>query len=351
MKIIRVGILGQGRSGYGIHATWLRNEQNRFKVVAVADLVPERTQECVEAFGAKAYSDYETLLADKTLNLDLIVNALPSLLHPEGTLKALKAGYDVICEKPVARTVADFDEMVATAEACGKKLLPYQNSRFQPAFQKIQEVLASGCLGKIIHARISFSGFARRWDWQTRSDMWGGNLLNTGPHPMDQAVVLFGEAQPKVFARLVSNNPFGDAENFASVTLWDKNAPTIEVMVSSFMAYPQGEMYNIQGTFGGLTGTLSALKWKYFDPETAPAQSQQKGWPVVRAFSHETLNWHEASWNIEPDPDNLKPLTRWFYEDAYGILVKDAPRVITLDQVRRQIAVMEEAHRQNPELR
>ena len=173
MKIIRVGILGQGRSGYGIHATWLRNEQNRFKVVAVADLVPERTQECVEAFGAKAYSDYETLLADKTLNLDLIVNALPSLLHPEGTLKALKAGYDVICEKPVARTVADFDEMVATAEACGKKLLPYQNSRFQPAFQKIQEVLASGCLGKIIHARISFSGFARRWDWQTRSDMWG----------------------------------------------------------------------------------------------------------------------------------------------------------------------------------
>lgn len=351
MKTIRVGILGQGRSGYAIHAAWLRNDLERFKIVAIADLLPERTEACVTEFGAKAYGDYETLLADKTLGLDLIVNALPSFLHPEGTRKALQAGYHVVCEKPAARTVADFDDMVATAEACGKKLLPFQNSRFQPAFQKIQSVIASGCLGRIIEARISFSNFARRWDWQTRRDMWGGNLLNTGPHPVDQAVVLFGEATPNVFARLVSDNPFGDAENYASVTLWGEGAPTVNVVISSFMAYPQGDMYNIQGTYGGLTGKLSELKWKYFDPETAPARACKGTWSDDRAYCSEKLDWKEEEWKKEMDPDNLDSISKAFYKDAYGILVNNTPRVITLDQVRRQVAVMEEAHRQNPNLR
>ncbi len=352
MKVIRVGILGQGRSGYGIHTSWLRQDLERYKIVAVADLVAERKNEAVE-LGAKAYDDYQTLLADKSLNLDLVVNALPSYLHPEGTLAALNAGYNVVCEKPAARTVADFDKMVATAKACGKKLLPFQNSRFQPAFKKIQSVIASGCLGRVIQVRISFSNFARRWDWQTRTDMWGGNLLNTGPHPVDQAVVLFGEATPKVFARLVSDNPYGDAENFATVTLWDKGAPTVEVVVSSFMAYPQGDMYNVQGTLGGLAGSLSALKWKYFNPETAPERphSSKGTWSDKRNYCGEKLDWHEEEWSIESDPDNLNPISNGFYDNAYGILVNDAPRVITLDQVRRQIAVMEEAHRQNPDLR
>ena len=350
-KTIRVGILGQGRSGYGIHAKWLRNDTSRFKIVAVADLMPERTRECVEELGAKAYGDYQALLADKTLNLDLIVNALPSFLHPEGTRAALNAGYDVVCEKPAARSVADFDAMVATATACGKKLLPFQNSRFQPAFQKIQSVIASGCLGRIIHARISFSNFARRWDWQTRRDMWGGNLLNTGPHPMDQAVMLFGEATPQVFARLVSDNPFGDAENFASVTLWGEHAPMIEVVTSSFMTYPQGDMYNLEGTYGGLTGNLSELKWKYINPETAPQQACKGTWSDDRGFCSEKLDWCEESWKLDSVLDNMSLTSKAFYQDAYGILVEGAPRVITLDQVRRQIAVIEEAHRQNPNLR
>lgn len=354
MKKIRVGILGQGRSGYNIHASWLRNDQERYQIVAVADQLPERTKECVTDFGAKAFDDYEALLADKTLNLDLVVNSLPSFLHPEGTRKALQAGYDVICEKPVARTVADFDSMVATAEACGKKLLPFQNSRFRPAFKKIQSIIDSGCLGRIIEIRMNYSGFSRRWDWQARRDMWGGNLLNTGPHPMDHAIVLFGEDTPNVFARLVSDNPFGDAENYASVTLWGEGAPTIQVVVSSFMAYPQGETYNIQGTCGGLTGTFTDLKWKYFNPETAPQQACKGTWSDDRSYCKDSLIWEEKSWKIDADPDGLQgrfTVAEAFYDDAYGILTEHAPRVITLDQVRRQIAVMEEAHRQNPNLR
>jgi predicted dehydrogenase len=179
MKRIRVGIMGQGRSGHGIHATWLRQDRERFEIAAVADGIPERCREAVDELGAKAFGDYRELLADKSLKLDLVVNALPSALHAQAAVEALSAGYHVVSEKPAACTVADFDRMVAAADASGRTLLPFQNSRFQPAFQKIQDVVASGCLGKLVHARISFSNFARRWDWQCLREHCGGNLLNT----------------------------------------------------------------------------------------------------------------------------------------------------------------------------
>ncbi len=351
MKQLKVAILGQGRSGYNIHVRWLRNEPEKFKIVAVADLIEERTKECAEEFGAKTYRDYKELLTDKTLELDLVINALPSTLHTEGTIAALEAGYDVVSEKPLATSVADFDKMVETAEKCGKKLLPFQNSRFQPAFQKIMSVIESGCLGDIIHARISFSGFARRWDWQTKREFSGGNLLNTGPHPMDQAIVMFGEDMPNVFARLVSNNPFGDAENFAAVTLWGKRKPTIEVIVSSFMAYPQGKIYNISGTYGGLTGDFETLEWKYFNQATAPEHPPAGIWSDNRKYCSENLDWITESWTLKSSLDNFSIISKGFYDNAYDILVNNAPRIITLDQVRRQIAAIEEAHRQNPDLK
>ena len=350
MKQLKVGILGQGRSGHDIHAKWLWHDRERFRIVAVADNLPERTKECVAEYGAVAFNDYRELLQARELGIDLIINALPSDLHPQGTIDALEAGYHVVCEKPLARTVADFDRMVATAEASGRKLLPFQNSRFQPAFRKIQSIIESGCLGRIIFARISFSSFGRRWDWQARRKHWGGNLLNTGPHPVDQAVVLFGEEEPRVFARLVSDNPFGDAENHAVVTLWGPGKPTIDIVVSSFMAYPQGEIYNIGGTCGGLTGNMNQLKWRYFNPANAPHQATKGEWSDERGYCSEKLDWSEESWSHDSQLVNMNLIAKAFYDNAYAILTEDAPRIITFAQVRRQIAVMEEAHRQNPDL-
>ena len=347
-KILRVGVLGQGRSGFDIHCKCLRQVPQQFQIVAVADQLPERRAQAEAELGARAYRDYRRLLDDRKLELDLVVNALPSFLHPDVTVEALNAGYHVVCEKPIARTVKDFDRMVAAARRNRRTLLPFQNSRFQPAFRKIQEVLASGKLGRIVHVRISYSGFARRWDWQACQEFWGGNLLNTGPHPMDQAVVLFGERRPKVFAKLVSDNPYGDAENFALVTLTGKDAPTIEVLVSSFLAYPLGETYNISGTQGGLTGSFSALKWKYFDPAQAPKRVRFHGqWSDKRQYCSESLPWIEEQWQND-GTDVFQQIARSFYENAYDMLVNNGPRVITLEQVRRQIAIVEEAHRQNP---
>lgn len=347
-KILRVGVLGQGRSGYAMHVRWFREARDQYKVVAVSDEMPERLKEAREEFGARTYTDYKKLLKDKSLGLDLVVNAMPSFLHPKGTIDALNAGHNVVCEKPLAKTVKDYDKMVAVARRNKKLLLPFQNSRFLPYFQKIQEVIASGKLGKIIYIRSNWSGFARRWDWQTLQEFWGGNLLNTGSHPIDHAIVLFGDKNPKVFSRMVSENPFGDADNFTIVVLYGKDSPTIEVVLNSFQTYPQGESYNISGTCGGLTGEGAGLKWKYFNPVKSPTPQNTGKWSSNRTYCSEQLEWIEESWAPpKTEYDGIQFNSKAFYDNVYDIMVNKGKRIITLDQVRRQIEVMEECYRQN----
>lgn len=344
---VRVGILGQGRSGYDIHLRWLREAGAQYQVVAVADALPERREAGAE-LGAKVFKNYRDLLADRNLNLDLVVNALPSFLHPMVAIEILNAGHHVVCEKPQARTVREFDAVVAAARRNRRHYFPFQNSRFAPHFTKIREVIASGKLGKIVFIRSNWSNFARRWDWQTCQEYHGGNLLNTGPHPLDQAVVLFGARMPRVFARLVSENPFGDADNYANVILYGPGAPTIEVVINSFQAYPQGEQYNIGGAFGGLAGGADGLKWRYFDPAAAPARKFNGTWSDQRKYCSENLPWVEESWVPEKSPlDAFQFMSKAFYDNIHAILVQGAQPLVELGQVRRQIAVIEACFRQN----
>lgn len=349
-KPIRVGIGGLGRSGYGIHSEYLKDDPD-FQVVAAADALPERRKDAVERFGCRVYDSYAELLAAG--GFDLFVNAAPSRMHVEASLAAISAGFHVLSEKPSATNLADFDRIVAAAKAKKVEFFPFQNSRYYPYFRRIREVIASGVLGRIVCIRSNWSGFARRWDWQTLQRECGGNLLNTGPHPVDQAIVLFGDAEPKVFCRMDAFHfDFGgDANNFCALTLYGEGSPVIEIQVSSFLAYPQGEQYNIQGTCGGLTGGPSGLHWKYFDPKAAPKHTLWQPWSFERQFCSEKLSWQEESWNFA-DPssnaDGFVGLSRGVYRNLYDVLRNGGEREIKLSEVRRQILVMEETHRQNP---
>ncbi len=346
-KVLRVGIGGYGRSGCDIHARWLKEVPKQYRVVAVADELSERRADAVRDFGCPVYKSYPDLL--KNTEMDLFINALPSFLHARGTIDAFKVGNNVVCEKPLARTVKDFDAMVTAGKKAKKLFAPFQNARFSPFFWKLQEVISSGVLGEIIHIRISASGFRRRWDWQTLQENYGGNLMNTGPHPMDHAVLLFGKSTPKVFCRMRSIQPFGgDAEDFCTVTLYGKNAPVIEVLVSSYLAYPAGDPYIVCGTYGGLSGGVAGLKWRTFDPSKAPKQVLWKRWSENRHYCSEKLSWKEKSWKPrKAELDEFQSKSSGFYNNIYDAITKGAKLVIKPAEVRRQIAVIEECHRQN----
>lgn len=347
-RIINVGIAGQGRSGWGIHAAWLRKAGSHCRIVAVADAAAAYRAQAERELGCRAYDEPGALLSDP--EVELFVNATPSHLHVDWTLKALAAGRHVVCEKPVAFRAPDVARMIRASKKAGRIFAPFQNSRFAPHFRKMQEVIGSGILGRIVHVRFVLGGFSRRWDWQTLRAKGGGSLNNTGPHPLDQAIVLFGDSMPNVFCRMDSCNVAGDADDFCALTLWGGGAPVIEICLSSVLAFPQ-EPYTVCGTHGCLAGSTEALRWKWFDPAEAPLPALHEGWAPERGYCKETLPWREESWSAarEPDVSILEGAVRDFYANIHAAITAGAPLVVQPEQVLRQVAVIEECHRQNPE--
>ena len=344
-KVIRVGIIGQGRSGYDIHARHLRTDR-RFKIAAVSDLIAERRAQAEAEFGAATCEDYRDLL--RRSDLDLVINSTFSDLHVPITLEALRAGHNVLCEKPLARRAAEVDKLVAAAKKAGRLLAIFQQSRFAPYFQQVRKVIASGVLGRVVMIKVAFNGFGRRWDWQTLQEHNGGNLLNTGPHPLDQALQLFGSGMPKVACLMDRANTFGDAEDHVKLLMSGKGHPTIDLEISSCCPYSL-YTYQVFGTRGGLTGGTSEMKWKYFKPAKAPKRALIREPLPGRQYCSEQLPWVEKTWTVPKSQANgFAYMSKQFYSHLYATLTEGAPLVVTPEQVRQQIAVIEECHRQNP---
>lgn len=359
MKRLKAAILGQGRSGRDIHAVNLKNLEDKFEVAYIAEPLAKRRERAEKEYGCTVYSDYKQLFAHVS-DIDFVVNATPSHLHVPVTLDLLNNGFNVLSEKPFAKTATEVDLMTETAAKNNKLLAVFQQSRYNKAYNELKRVIDSGILGRIIQISFSYSGFARRWDWQTVQEYNAGNLYNTGPHPVDQMLQLLDyDGMPDVKCYMDRVNTFGDAEDYVKLIMTAPGKPVIDLEISSCNPYPKYK-YSIQAEYGGLCGDDSRLDYKYYVRETAPQQhlireplEKSDGTP---AYCSEKLEWVEKSWNVSdaasdtayiPGQPAEEP-TIEFYNMLYGHIVNGGTLEITPQQVRQQIAVMEECHRQNP---
>lgn len=352
MRQLRVAIIGQGRSGWKIHGVNFLRQSRMYKVIAVAEPMQKRRDIAKELYGpdVDAYEDHTGFIGRS--DIDLVVNAAPSHLHFKITKQLLENGFDVLCDKPLVAKTKEADILIKIAENNNKLFTVFQQSRYAAYFTKIRSIIDSGILGRLIQISISFSGYSRRWDWQTLQAYNGGNLLNTGPHPLDQALVLFGEGTPDVKCFMDRVNTYGDAEDYVKLVLSGKDKPVIDLEISSCQAY-NPYTYCIQAARGGLKATMERIEYKYFVPDendekkliTTPLEDE-KGEP---AYCSETLKWHEMTWDNEPEEYGaFTNMTSEFYTMLYDHIVNNGPLEVTPAQVRRQIAVIEECHRQNP---
>jgi len=332
---VRVGIAGLGRSGWGIHARVFEECPNMYKVIAVFDPIEERRHEAVDRFGCKAYSEFDSLIEDD--ELELVVISTPSYLHAPQTIKALKAGRKVVCEKPMATSLAEADAVIETSRKTGSLLTIFQNRRYAPDFLKVKEVIQSGKLGCIVLIKMSWHSFHRRWDWQTLRKFGGGDLSNNGPHAIDQALQLFGEKEPEVFCDLQRTLTLGDAEDHVKIILRAPASPTIDIEITSACAYPQNS-WLIMGTKGGLTGSSSSLKWKYFNPDDLPPRQVEIKPTPDRSYNWEEIPWKEETWDVG---ENCRSPEFTFYDELHKTLRHGASLGITPESVRRVMWVIE----------
>jgi predicted dehydrogenase len=340
--LITTAIAGLGRSGWGIHGRLLEPLKDKYKITAVFDKDPARLAEAQTRFSCRTYTDYQAMLKDP--EAELVVVAMPNQMHAQCSIDALAAGKHVACEKPMATSLPDADRMLAAWHKSGKLLEVFQNRRYSSDFQAVKRVIDAGVLGRIVHIRIAYHGFGRRWDWQTLKKYDGGSLNNTGPHPVDQALILFGDREPRVFCIREKTLTLGDAEDHVKLVLSGTGSPTVEVEIMSDCAYPQ-DHWLVMGTQGGLSGTPAKLQWKYFNPADLPERKVDEQPTPERTYNNEKIPFKEESWSAE---DDKGPGETGFYLDLYESIRNGKPLVIRPEETRRQIWVMEECRRQAP---
>jgi predicted dehydrogenase len=352
MKKYNIAIIGQGRSGRDIHGAFLNTDtaKERFNLVAAVDSIAGRRERAAREYGCEVLDDYKKLFGRR--DIDIVVNSAFSYLHYPITKELLQNGFNVISEKPAASRACEVDDLIETAIKSDKMYNIFQQSRLTPYFRQVKKVLAEGKLGRIVEIAIEFNGFGRRWDWQTLQSYKGGNLLNTGPHPLDQALNLLDmyDAMPDVLCKMDRANTFGDAEDYVKLILTAPGKPLIDLTISSCDAYPS-YTYKIQGTRGGLKGSMTNIEWKYYIAGEAPEQKLIRE-PLCKpdgtpAYCGENLEFHNESWSAA-DSGAFNNAVANYYNMIYEYLNDGTPMEITPYQVRQQIMVIEECHRQNP---
>ncbi|MBI4032671.1 Gfo/Idh/MocA family oxidoreductase [Candidatus Berkelbacteria bacterium] len=206
MKTVNFAILGCGKIGTR-HAEKMRG-LDYVRLVAVCDVVPERANELALRHVCRAYTSLDELLKDP--EVDFVNICTPSGLHPEHAITSLKGGKHVLCEKPMALTVADAMAMVQTAKAANRLLYIIKQNRYNPPIKLVNQLLADGKLGAPIMCAVNM--YWNRNDAYYASDPWRGTLALDGGTIYTQAshfvdLMLHFMGPPKtVYARMGTMN-------------------------------------------------------------------------------------------------------------------------------------------------
>lgn len=202
MKKLQVGILSTAKINRsvipGIRAS------RRCELAAIAS----RGDDKAAAYAAewkipRSFGSYEAMLKDP--GIDIIYNPLPNTLHAEWTIKAAQAGKHVLCEKPIALTVAEVDAIAAAAARAGVSVAEAFMYRHHPLTLKVRELVESGRLGEVKYVRGTFTFFLNRpGDIRTKPEMGGGSIWDIGCYPVSYSLMVMGEAPQEVFGTQIT---------------------------------------------------------------------------------------------------------------------------------------------------
>jgi predicted dehydrogenase len=200
---MKVGVLGAGGMG-GTVIEHLQNCALAGEIVA-QDIRPERVAELQKKYRIHATTKLDEILADPQVRLVFITAA--NHAHTELTVAALKAGKAVMCEKPIANTLADARVMVETAEHCGGFLQIGFELRYSKLYTQVKEWIDAGLLGQVVNTQCKYicSEFIHRGSWRVKRATGGSMFGEKLSHYVDLPRWWIGAPVVNVFTACAPN--------------------------------------------------------------------------------------------------------------------------------------------------
>lgn len=197
-EILRWGLLSTARINRAVIPPLQASKRNQLTAVASRDLTKAKEYACQWNI-PRAHGSYEALLADP--DIDVIYISLPNSLHAEWTIRAVEAGKNVLCEKPLAVSTAEVDQIIAAAKAHGKIVAEAFMYRHHPLTLKVKELINSGTIGELRLVRGSFAfNINNPGDVRLNPKLAGGSLWDVGCYPVSYTRTVIGREPEEVFA-------------------------------------------------------------------------------------------------------------------------------------------------------
>ncbi|MGG4398689.1 Gfo/Idh/MocA family oxidoreductase [Paenibacillus amylolyticus] len=246
MSKIKVAVFGCGAIAERRHIPEYAANEN-VELVAFADPVVERAEKMAETYGGKAYSSYEQLLANETV--DAVSVCTPNYLHAPMAIAAANAGKHVLVEKPMAVSTEEGEQMIEAAKKNGVYLMVGHNQRLMPPHVKAKEILESGKLGKVLNFRTSFGhpgpeGWsvdgAESWFFRKEEAIMGA-MGDLGVHKSDFIRYLLNDEVSEVAGFISTLHKEGTKVDDNATCLLRMKSGAIGTLVASWTQYRAGD--------------------------------------------------------------------------------------------------------------
>lgn len=223
-KKLGIAIIGAGAIA-GVHIDAYKSYSQLCEVRAVCDIFVEKAQQLIDQYQLKnavAVKDFHDILADE--GIDAVSICLPPSLHAPTAVDCLNGGKHVICEKPMAGSLEECDQMIRASDANGKLLSIVTQNRYKTPHMKTKQLLDAGAIGPVLFATIN----SFWWRGENYYDLWwrgtwekesGGCVINHAVHHIDMMQWMLG--MPREVNAVISNvgHDNSECEDVAIATL------------------------------------------------------------------------------------------------------------------------------------
>ena len=333
----KLGIVGYGGQG-AWHAAWAQ-KSDVVELRGIYDISEKRVKAAIDN-DIHVYPSLSELLSDSTV--DIVLCATPNDVHKEIVIAALNAKKHVICEKPVALSVSDFDDMVDAANKNGVLLTVHQNRRWDVDYLAIKSIIASGEIGDTINIESRIHGSRGiPSDWRCHKQYGGGMILDWGVHLIDQMLTLIPEKVTGLYCELtnITTNEVDDGFKLSLIFESGKRA-YIEVGTYNFIAMPRFYMQTKSGSaliedWQKKCKVARLTAWN--EKEVLPVQTAAGITKTMAPRDELTIDSYEID---RPNSD-----VHDFYRNFTRAIDGHEDQLVKNSEVRRTLLVMENAFR------
>jgi len=335
-KPVKTGLLSFGMSGQLFHAPFISNNQ-RYEFTAVV----ERSKKAAALLYPEviSYDSVDELMADPEIEL-VIVNT-PNNTHFEFTKQAIEAGKDVLVEKPFVPTASEARTLFNLARKLGRKILVYQNRRWNSDFYSVREVIENQKIGEVIEMHVRFDRFRPQIGPKAFKETplpGSGIAYDLGSHIIDQIISLFGTPE-KSLKIGTKNRPNTQVEDYVCFVLSYGKGPQVYI-TTSYLAAESSSAYVLHGTQGSFRKERSDVQEDQLNegmsplhPDFGRESDADEGLLTYFAASQEKL--------IEKVPARSSNFSDLF-ELVFQHIRNDQPYPITEEQVIAQLEILEQ---------